>query len=157
MSHRNLSLVLLCAALLLVGSGQPTVLAAIAPPQIFVDSNGVAISGFDVVSYFEERKPRKGLQKWNAEYKGAKFYFATMSNRDLFRKSPETYVPRFGGYCAYAMGHGGVTKCDPRRFTLRDGRLYLFSSSTARDEWEADGDHLIANAVAMWRRLFSDE
>ncbi|MDZ7639798.1 MAG: YHS domain-containing (seleno)protein [Bryobacterales bacterium] len=126
-------------------------------PAIFVDSEGVAIAGYDVVSYFEGSVPRKGTTMWQADHKGARFLFASDANRQRFVKDPDRFVPQFGGYCAFAMAAGKRKSCDPRRFSLRDGKLFLFSGATPRDRWLQDEASWLAKAVAAWRSLMGQE
>jgi YHS domain-containing protein len=128
-----------------------------APPAIFVDAKGVAIGGYDVVSYFSGQAPRKGNPQWKAEYQGAQFLFATAENRRQFLADPRKYVPQFGGYCAWALTAGKLRKCDPRRFSIRDGRLFLFSAGSARERWERGDRDWIALASAKWREIFGGE
>jgi YHS domain-containing protein len=125
-----------------------------APPAIFVDAKGVAIGGYDVVSYFAGQDPQKGNAQWKAEYQGAQFLFASEENRRLFLANPRKYVPQFGGYCAWALTAGKLRKCDPRRFSIRDGRLFLFSAQGARERWERGDQDWIALATAKWREIF---
>lgn len=63
-----------------------------------VNSDGVAIKGYDPVAYFTERKPVKGSDKYEYVWMGAKWRFASAVNRDMFQKQPEKYAPQFGGY-----------------------------------------------------------
>lgn len=126
-------------------------------PQVFVDSQGVAISGYDVVAYFVEKAAHQGDPQWRAEYLGATFYFRSASNRDLFLAEPQRYVPQFRGYCAYAMSAGKIRKCDPRRFSVSDSKLYLFSSERARERWLNRDLDLVSRALAAWRALFSNQ
>lgn len=128
-----------------------------APPAIFVDAQGVAIGGYDVVSYFAGRAPRKGSAQWKTEYQGAQFLFASPENRRQFLADPRKYVPQFGGYCAWALTAGKLRKCDPRRFSIRDGRLFLFSAGSARERWERGDQDWIALAITKWREIFGGE
>lgn len=127
------------------------------PPAIFVDAQGVAIGGYDVVSYFAGQAPQKGNARWKAEYQGAQFRFASPENLKRFLADPRQYVPQFGGYCAWALTAGKLRKCDPRRFSIRDGRLFLFSEQGARERWERDKGDWIALAAAKWREIFGGE
>ncbi len=62
--------------------------------------NGIAIHGYDAVSYFNMSKPVKGSEKFKHSWNGAAWYFSSESNRSLFAETPEKYAPQFGGYCA---------------------------------------------------------
>lgn len=77
------------------------------------NKDGVAIQGYDPVAYFTEGKPVQGTQEYASEWMGARWYFSSEENRDLFALNPEKYAPRFGGYCAFAAGHGYCYEADP--------------------------------------------
>lgn len=63
-----------------------------------VDSNGIAIKGYDTVAYFTVGKPVKGNKQFSQKWKGATWLFASREHLDLFASSPETYAPQYGGY-----------------------------------------------------------
>jgi hypothetical protein len=35
------------------------------------------------------------------------YYFSSASNKSAFAKSPLSYEPQYGGWCAFAMGDSG--------------------------------------------------
>jgi hypothetical protein len=49
--------------------------------RIAVDSQGVAIQGYDPVAYFTQNKPVKGSPSNQSVYQGAKFYFASAAKK----------------------------------------------------------------------------
>src|SRR5215467_4398219 len=69
--------------------------------------NGVAISGYDPVSYFSQGKPVKGNKMFAVSANGVTYYFSSEADRELFNKNPSQYEPQYGGWCAYAMGKEG--------------------------------------------------
>ena len=77
--------------------------------------NGIAVHGYDPVAYFAEGKAVKGKKELGAvAYGGATYYFSSSANKDAFKKSPAAYEPRYGGWCAYAMGsEGSKVNIDP--------------------------------------------
>ena len=56
------------------------------------DGEGVAIQGYDVVSYLEKRA-EKGRKEFSAEYGGIHWYFANSYHRDQFLRDPEPFLP----------------------------------------------------------------
>src|SRR5213594_1234459 len=70
-------------------------------------SNGTAISGYDPVAYFQEGKAEKGKKELAVFVQGVTYYFATLQNKEEFKKNPVKYEPQYGGWCAYAMGKDG--------------------------------------------------
>ena len=90
---------------------------------------GFVASGYDVVAYFSN-KAIKGKKNYSTTYDNAIFRFSTKKNLTTFLKSPEKYIPQYGGYCAYAIGlKGEKVSIDPKTFEIRDGKLYLFYNS----------------------------
>ncbi len=134
--------------LLLIHLALPALQAA--PPQIYLDANGLALGGYDLMAYFTEGVAREGSQQFEAEFKGARFRFTSAANLKQFQSDPEKILPQFQGYCAYALAAGKIRKCDPRRFAVRDGKLYLFSSSRAEKRWSVDRGNLLAKAIDVW-------
>ncbi len=65
---------------------------------INVDSNGVAIKGYDPVAYFTNGGPKEGKEIYSHDWQGARWLFASSENRDLFIANPDKYIPKYGGY-----------------------------------------------------------
>ena len=66
---------------------------------VFTDRKGVALEGYDPISYFMMSKPIKGDPKTEATYNGALYHFASQEHREIFEKSPSKYAPAYGGFC----------------------------------------------------------
>ncbi len=65
-----------------------------------VDSDIVAIHGYDTVAYFTEGKPVKGSGDFEQVWQDSRWQFASATNRDLFTANPDRYAPQYGGYCS---------------------------------------------------------
>jgi YHS domain-containing protein len=117
------------------------------------DRNGVAIEGYDAVTYFTDGKPLKGDRKLSYQWEGAIWLFATPAHRDEFASSPAKYAPQYGGYCAYAVSEGYTAKIDPEAWKLVDGKLYLNYSKSVRDKWQKDQARRISTADKNWPLL----
>ena len=119
--------------------------------------NGVAIEGYDVVSYFVEEKPQKGKASISAKYLGVIYRFATKEHRELFVKNPQKYIPQYGGWCAYAMGSKGEkVNMNPENYKIVDGKLYLFYKtffSDTLDDWNEDEENLKKKANENWSEV----
>jgi hypothetical protein len=143
-------------ALLLTFSAQEA-LARIPPPapapQVVVDAQGVAIGGHDAVAYFTEERAVLGSPDFEHRWNGAVWRFASAAARDRFAADPESYAPRYGGWCAWAMSENRVSAGDPGVWRIVDGRLYFNCSPEAQRRWEADRDAAIARGDAYWARL----
>ncbi len=90
-----------------------------AGPQ-FVDENGVANFGYDVVAYHTTFEPTEGSSEFVAEYNGAPFWFASAENRDRFAADPERYAPAYDGHCAQALTFHKKLVVDPEAFSIVD-------------------------------------
>jgi hypothetical protein len=111
---------------------------------------GVAIKGADPVAYFTEGKPVIGQKKFESEWKGARWRFASAQNRDMFVADPEKFAPQYGGYCSYAVSQGYTAKIDTDAWAIVDGNLYLNYSTGVLRLWETDIPGHIASANKNW-------
>jgi YHS domain-containing protein len=97
---------------------------------------GVAIQGYDVVSYFTKGEPVQGSKDFPHSWNGTTWYFSSAENRDLFAKNPEKYAPQYGGACAFATSLGKKEVGSPKHWTIKDGKLYLNSNAVAGFLWK---------------------
>jgi hypothetical protein len=116
------------------------------------DGDGVALQGYDVLSYLANRA-EKGIKDFAFEHGGVKWLFVSADNRDAFAKDPERYLPEYGGFCAYSVSKGYPVTANPRVSTIRSGKLYLFFDSAARLVWEQDEAAATLAADRNWPRL----
>jgi hypothetical protein len=114
---------------------------------------GVALGGYDVVSYFNGGDPQKGDLGILVDWAGATYRFATVANRDLFVANPEKYLPQYGGYCAYAAAKGSLAPGDPLAWTLYKDKLYINLSPAIREKWSEDIPGNIVSANINWPGL----
>ena len=142
----NLAKAILTIALLL------TATTSFADTLQFSTENG-AIDGFDPVSYFSEHRPERGLPDITAEWNGALWRFTTVEHRDTFLEDPEKYAPRYGGFCALGMAHGGDVPTNPEAWTIWEGKLYLNMIKEVSITWRYNPDKLIARADKKWEAM----
>ena len=125
--------------------------------QYNLSSSKLALSGYDPVSYFFG-KPQKGKEAFTLNYSGVNYSFATAANRDAFQKSPSTYEPQYGGWCAYAMGtDGSKVDVDPETYKILNGKLYLFYNSFFNNtlkSWNKNEAALMKSADASWTKFY---
>ncbi len=69
-------------------------------PPVDVSEAGLALRGYDAVSYHSTGRPAVGDSAHAYEWNNATWRFATAENLTRFRADPERYAPQFGGYCA---------------------------------------------------------
>lgn len=131
-------------------------LAKLAGSSAMVNVSGasnVAVSGYDTVTFFTRAKPLNGSPFITAEHKGATYFFASEENKALFVKAPETYVPQFGGFCAFGVSIGKLLPVDITTAQVRDGKLYLNLNPDIRVKFDADFASALAKATANWPGL----
>lgn len=119
--------------------------------------DGVAVKGYDVVSYFVEGKSQEGKASISAKYLGVIYRFATKQHRDLFIKNPQKYMPQYGGWCAYAIGaKNEKVTMNPENYKIVDGKLYLFYKNfftDTLDDWNEDEENLKKKADKNWSEV----
>ncbi len=145
-------------ALLLLGGGFVGYMNRPRPAQN-ASGDGLAIEGYDPVSYFPEGGgvPQPGDPSRTAEHAGLRYQFASDENRARFLSAPARYEPAFGGWCAYAVANGYKFEVEPRSFRIEGDRLLLFYDGTfgdARAEFEKEGVvEGVRKADANWSEL----
>lgn len=120
-----------------------------AQPEIRTE-DGLALRGYDAVSYVTEGMPRRGEARFEAAWRGARWRFASAAHRDLFLAAPERYAPRYGGHCAWAMSQGYLAPADPLQWRLVEGRLYVNYDAAVHRSWLRDIPGFIAAADRNW-------
>lgn len=126
--------------------------------EIYKSSAGLlgkklAVGGYDAVAYHTQAKPVPGTDEFTHMWKGATWRFSSKDNLEAFVKEPEKYAPQYGGYCAFAVGHGSLASGDPKVWKIVDGKLYLNISKSVQTSWEKDKDKLIKRGDANWPKL----
>ena len=117
------------------------------------DKNNVLIGGYDVVSY-HQTQVLKGDEQFQAEFDGVILYFSSEKNKNEYEKAPENYMPKYGGWCAYAVGDNGEkVSVNPKTYKIIDGELYLFYNKNATNTlklWNKNEDELKKKADENW-------
>ena len=118
-----------------------------------VNSSGVALHGYDAVSFQSDGKAQLGSEQYKVDLLGARWYFASAAHRDAFSRNPDTYAPAFGGYCAWSVSEGFVSDSDPKCWEVVSGKLYLFFSDSTKWLWNKDREAHINDAFVKWPSL----
>ncbi|MEN3323312.1 YHS domain-containing (seleno)protein [Mariniflexile soesokkakense] len=118
---------------------------------------GLAANGYDVVAYFNNQA-MEGNKNFIAEFDGIKYKFVSKENLNLFKKTPETYLPQYGGYCAYAVGaKGDKVSINPEVFEIKDGKLYLFYNAWGTNTlelWKNENPEILRKkADEKWKQI----
>lgn len=117
-----------------------------------IDPNGVAIGGYDPISYFEGA-PSRGDAAHAARYGGATYWFTSEEHRAKFERSPSEFAPSFGGFCGYAASIGVFAPVDPNIYLVQHGRLVLQHTAEALRLYRQDPEGSLLRADANWPRL----
>lgn len=113
----------------------------------YIDETGFAVSGYDVVAYFDldqapvgQAQPAgiPGKKNITAEYNGATFAFSSEANKDRFLADPAAFAPQYDGHCAYGVSKGGKVPGNPNLWRIVDGKLYLNITPNVVGFWEED-------------------
>lgn len=127
----------------------------------FKNGDGVVLDGYDVVAYFSEDRAVRGRAEHALEHAGGTFYFSSAANLDAFRKAPESYAPKFGGFCAFGVAaNKAKVPSDPRTFKIYNGELLLFFNDLYEGQpvntkvmWNANEKQHHDTALRTWSEL----
>ena len=146
-------IMLALAALSIAGSA----LAGTKVAPVNVDKKGLALHGYDPVTYFEQDRPQPGSETFAYIFMGATWRFVSTENRKKFAQNQDMYIPQFGGYCAKAVSENDTADVDPLAFKIVNGKLYLNYDPKVQKIWEKDIPGRIAKAEANWPELHAAE
>lgn len=105
-----------------------------------LNKDGVAIDGYDPVSYFKDG-PKKGSSAQSYTYDGVIYHFASAENLTEFKTNPTKYEPVWGGWCGHAMAvRGEKVEINPECYKIVNGRNVLFFKT------------FYANALSNWEK-----
>jgi YHS domain-containing protein len=130
-----------------------------------INKDGLALKGYDPVSYFKSAVPEKGRDKISLQLGKVKYLFSNESNKQAFAKDPKKYEPQFGGWCAYAVADSkSKVDIDPESFLIQDGRLLVFYKGFFGDtkkKWQTtknkDVHKYLIEADSNWLEIKSKE
>src|SRR5258707_3544945 len=120
---------------------------------VFTDKKGIALEGYDPISYFTDAKPLKGDPKIEATYNGALYHFVSQEHRETYEKSPSKYAPAYGGFCGYAASVGKVRPANPLVWSILDGQLIVQHTKGADELWQKDAPGNKMKADKYWPLL----
>lgn len=133
--------------------------------QTYIDQTGYAVSGYDVVAFFDlkqaefgqaQPKPVPGNELIFAEHKGATYVFASMENRVRFMNDPERFVPKYDGHCSLAVMAGVKLPGNPNNWRIIDDQLYLTTKNASFTAWEKSPIKHIVEADENWVEIDDD-
>lgn len=136
------------------------------------------MGGLDFVQYFTDFKISDGVyneskigemgsSNYTSELNGYTFYFLSSTNKDLFDSSPSSYIPQWGGFCAWGMATETYPKypwgesClgpsgDWGQWVIVDEKLYFFKDSDPKSNFmSGDYDEYVTLGNERWYSWFS--
>lgn len=120
--------------------------AELAPTEWINASSAIGIQGYDPVAYHLKGEAQPSLAERHSTLDGVRYHFVSQVHQQLFEEQPHTYLPAYGGYCAYAMSGGRAVDINPNNWSIVDGQLYLNANSFAETLWKLDKQWHIENA-----------
>ena len=122
-----------------------------------VPSSGVAIDGYCPVAYFAANKAIKGKPEFVSTHNDITYHFVSADAKAMFDKTPEKYLPEYGGWCATGMALGDKFPVDPTNFKVSNGKLFLFLKNKnvdALEIWNKDAEQIqVVKADAHWAKV----
>ncbi|MFI4917704.1 MAG: YHS domain-containing (seleno)protein [Phycisphaerales bacterium JB060] len=119
-------------------------------------ASGIALAGFDPVSFFDGSTPLNGSPMIRGEHAGATYLFASEDNRDRFLAKPDRFAPQYGGFCAYGASLGILLPVDITTAQVRNDKLYLNVNAAILERFNADFEGSVQRADANWPGLFAE-
>ena len=153
---RQIGKQILTIAVLLGGLLAPVQAASIVTTIVTDPFSGVALEGYDPVTYFTEAQPQLGLPDYEYYWGGVPWYFVSAANRDVFIRAPEVYAPQHGGYCEMSLARGYLSDGNPKIYAVEKMKLYLFYSAANREAFLLSKAEAIAEAEGKWPVLSKD-
>lgn len=124
--------------------------------EISTNWRGIAIDGYDPVSYHTLGEAQQGDADISYEWKDATWRFASEEHKKLFVANPEKYAPAYGGHCANGLATDHKVDGNPELWRMIDGKVYLFFAPRGRKRWASNTDQWIQDANATWAKLKGD-
>ena len=110
----------------------------------------VMLKGHDVVAYFTLGRHALGSPQFKSVYEGVSFRFASAEHKALFDRSPQKYLPQYGGFCADGIVYGIPWGGDADTWSIEAGKLYIFGGQGSKDAFELNVPRNIALADKYW-------
>jgi len=140
---------LLAVWLVVIAAAFPA--AAVTSERIVRDPlSGLALYGYDPVAYFVDKAASPGDAEYEFRYAGLVWRFRSEANRAAFARSPELYVPEFGGYDPIAVADGIPVEGHPAYFAVHEQKLFLFAREESLAKFVANPENLSEAAAKAW-------
>lgn len=132
---------------------------ATSPVHTASKGDTLAVSGYDVVSYFTgDGVPVEGVEGFTVRHDGYDYRFANEDNAKTFIEDPAKYAPAYGGYCAWAIAaKDALAPGNPEVYEIVDGKLYLNFNEDVKANWVVDIPGFIATGDTNYPAHSADE
>ena len=127
--------------------------AAAADPLVVNAGTGLALSGYDPVAYFTNRRPELGKASLETTFDGAVWSFRNVGNQLAFKDHPDVYRPRFGGYDPVGIARNRSVPGNPLVWAIVGEKLYLFYSDKDRQAFLAAPTPTLETAERRWPEI----
>lgn len=145
---RKLRLLLCLSLIALLTGGAKEV------PSSWTDSrSGIAIGGYDPMSYVTESKPVEGYPNHEHFWGGVTWRFYNEGNQAAFARHPQVYAPLYSGYDPVIIAKGKLVEGKPVIWEIHKGRLYLFYTDTNLQTWRKHRNKMLAKVNSVWPEL----
>jgi hypothetical protein len=124
-----------------------------AGPDVNATVTGLALRGYDPVSYFANNKPVMGDFTITAVHNGATYRFSSEAHKAMFEKDPAKYLPQYGGFCAFGTAQGYKVDGDPNVWKIVDNKLYLNLAPPVAKRWREDIPGHVKSANKNWSSI----
>lgn len=123
-----------------------------------IDNSNIALQGYSAVSYLDLGLAQIGSKNYKSEHEKVIYYFTSEAQKATFDKNPNTYLPQYGGYCAFGAYAGAKFRVDPNKFIVSNGQYFLYLNNVeldAKQLWLAENNHRKLKEVAdkNWKKL----
>ncbi|MEM1397231.1 MAG: YHS domain-containing (seleno)protein [Pseudomonadota bacterium] len=112
--------------------------------------NPLGMHGIDPVSMFEADSPTIGDAVFTSEHDGVDYYFASKASQQAFEAAPASYLPQYGGFCAFGVALRKKLDGDVRYADIVDGKLYLFVNAAVLAKYLESKETVLAQAAEQW-------
>ncbi len=115
--------------------------------------NTVGVNGYDLVTYFTDKRPLRGNGNFVSEQNGVTYLFSSEENKNAFEKDPDKYLPAYNGWCAFGVSVGKKFAADPEVWEIVDGKLYMNLDPSIKVMWREDIPGNIKKANKNWPKI----
>ncbi|WP_411820359.1 YHS domain-containing (seleno)protein [Hyphococcus formosus] len=113
----------------------------------------LGVHGVDTVVLSKFGAVTDGNASHAVVYDGVSYYFSTKKTAKLFEADPQSYLPQYGGFCAFAVALGKKLDGDPRYADIVDGKLYLFVNDEIFRKYKKNPGKIIKDAERKWPNI----